>query len=171
MRYLTPSVMDADRLADVGARLFVDTFGKLYNKTDLKAFLAQVHSPEAVARELADPAYAFRVVEDADAYIGYAKVGPVSVPIADTTDTLELKQLYVHRAFHGQGVAPVLMLWALRTARARGARRMVLSVFQQNPRAQAFYARYGFTVIGSYQFKVGSHLDDEFIMAAEVPAP
>ena len=55
--YRTASVQDASALAELGARTFSETFGHLYQPSDLELFL-QNHRPEAWARELADPAFA-----------------------------------------------------------------------------------------------------------------
>jgi diamine N-acetyltransferase len=165
MRYFTPTLDDAAALADCGAKLFVETFGHLYSKKNLTRFLAESHSVEAVSAQLADAAVAYRAVEDAGLMIAYCKVGPLSVPAKGAAAAAcELKQLYVHKPFHGQGIAPILMQWALRTARARQSEEMYLSVWQQNARAQAFYKRYGFEVVGAFHFMVGDHKDEEFIM-------
>jgi ribosomal protein S18 acetylase RimI-like enzyme len=44
---------------------------------------------------------------------------------------------------------------ALDEARARGATRILLSVYEKNPAAQAFYGRLGFERIGEQCFMVG----------------
>ncbi|NYI41309.1 GNAT family N-acetyltransferase [Demequina lutea] len=56
---------------------------------------------------------------------------------------LELKSLYVGSAFYGSGVAAALLTHALGEAPAH------LWVFESNPRAHAFYAKWGFTFDGS----------------------
>jgi diamine N-acetyltransferase len=171
MRFFAPTLDDAPALAECGAKLFTETFGPLYKKADLNAFLREVHSTEAVAAEIADPAFEHRVVEDAGLFIAYCKIGPLGVPAPKPKPgALELKQLYVHKPFHGQGIAPVLMQWAMRRAKARGAPEMYLSVFQENPRAQAFYARYGFRTVSDYKFMVGKQADAEFIQQLDLEA-
>jgi ribosomal protein S18 acetylase RimI-like enzyme len=37
-------------------------------------------------------------------------------------------------------------------------------VWSENTRALRFYAEYGFTKLGQYQFMVGDHADQEWIM-------
>ena len=76
----------------------------------------------------------------------------------------EIYTLYVVEDVKGAGVAPTMMEWALDRARARGAEDMYLGVYHANGRALAFYKRYGFEVVGRYDFPVGETLDDERIM-------
>ena len=56
------------------------------------------------------------------------------------------------------------MRWALREAADRGARELILSVFVDNHRARRFYERYGFEVVGKYDFMVGTHADEDLIL-------
>jgi len=56
------------------------------------------------------------------------------------------------------------MDWTFDLARARGARELYLTVFTDNHRAKAFYARYGFEAIGPYAFMVGNQADEDIIM-------
>jgi ribosomal protein S18 acetylase RimI-like enzyme len=116
------------------------------------------------ARELADPELAFRVAEADDALAGYAKLGPVTLPVAPAAPAAELSQLYLRKAWHGAGVAQALMGWVLETARERGAEELYLSVFIDNHRARRFYARYGFEEVGPYTFMVGNHADQDIIL-------
>jgi ribosomal protein S18 acetylase RimI-like enzyme len=78
---------------------------------------------------------------------------------------LELKRLYVARACHGQGVAQALMDAALDAARARGAQTMWLGVWERNPRAVAFYRKYGFTRVGEHTFMLGTDAQTDWVLA------
>jgi ribosomal protein S18 acetylase RimI-like enzyme len=78
---------------------------------------------------------------------------------------LELKRLDVARAWHGQRVAQALMDVALDAARARGARTVWLGVWERNPRAIAFYAKYGFTRVGEHTFVLGADAQTDWVLA------
>jgi ribosomal protein S18 acetylase RimI-like enzyme len=164
--YRTATPDDAATLSELGTATFIETFGHLYSKTNLDAFLVN-HSVANWAAELADPAYAVRLAEADGAAIGYAKLGPPHLPF-DPGDRVatELRQLYVVKGWHGSGVAVALTDWIMATARDRGAQDIYLSVFTQNPRAQAFYRRYGFVAVGEYSFMVGDHADTDLVMKA-----
>ena len=81
---------------------------------------------------------------------------------------MELKRLYVARAWHGQGVAQALMDAALDTARARGAQTLWLGVWERNPRAVAFYAKYGFVRVGEHTFVLGGDAQTDWLFARPV---
>jgi diamine N-acetyltransferase len=154
---------DAALLADLGRRTFTETFGHLYKPADLDAFL-ESHVPEKWAAELADPAFAVRLAEQNGDAAGYAKLGPPSLPFEPRGRSIELRQFYVLKPWHGRGIAPVLMGWALEEAKARRAAEMYLSVFVDNHRARRFYERYGFEFVQPYAFMVGSHADEDHIL-------
>lgn len=142
---------------------FVDTFGELYSSADLAMFLAQL-TPEAWAAEFADQRFAFRIAERDGLPLGYAKLGPVKLPVEPARKGAELHQLYMLASAHGSGLGAELMEWVIDTARRRGAGHLFLSVFTQNHRAQRFYARHGFQVVGPYRFMVGTQADEDVIM-------
>ncbi len=154
---------DAALMAKLGAETFTETFGHLYTPENLAAFLLN-HQPEKWRGELSDPSYAVRIAEDGERAAGYCKVGPPSLPFEVTAPTLELRQLYVLKPWHGAGVAAPFMDWAFDQARRRGAEQMFLSVFIDNHRARRFYARYGFEEVGRYDFMVGTHADHDLIL-------
>jgi ribosomal protein S18 acetylase RimI-like enzyme len=146
---------------------FCNTFAHLYDPRDLEAFLAGF-TPEAWARELADPDFAFQVGEANGEVVGFAKIGPNKLPHVAPGDVIELKQLYLLKAAHGTGMARALIGWAQDEARRRGATRMALSVWSENWRAQAFYRRYGFEDRGPVTFMVGNHPDEDRVWEASL---
>jgi len=146
---------------------FVATFGHLYQPADLGAFLDQL-TPAAWAHEFTKPGNAFRVAEDDEGLLGYCHVGPVTLPLEPGAPATELHQLYLAERGKGSGAAQVLMDWAIATARAGDAARIVLSVYVDNHRAQRFYARYGFREIGKNPFRVGDHVDDDRIWSLDL---
>ena len=158
---------DAGPVARFFAGAFSDTFGHLYPPEDLADFLGKADAA-AFAAELADPAYAFRIVEvgaDAGGIAGFAKLGPNILPFdPEGRRALELRQLYLAPALKGCGVADALMQWAVDTARSRSFERLCLGVYSDNHRARRFYARHGFVEIGTYGFPVGRVVDDERIL-------
>lgn len=154
---------DGLALSKLFCEAFAATFGHLYAREDLAAFLCEKEE-DAFERELAEPAFAFRLAHDGGTLAGYAKVGPNDLPGETPARTLELHQLYVLTPWHGTGVAAELMDWVLAESRRRGAANLQLSVFIDNHRARRFYEKRGFEEVGQYIFKVGNHEDDDRIM-------
>ncbi|MEP7130748.1 MAG: GNAT family N-acetyltransferase [Sphingomicrobium sp.] len=161
--YRDAGAADAASLDRIFRTTFCDTFGHLYRPEDLEAFLATFDVPDWEA-QLVDPAFAFRIAEAGGEPAGYAKLGPVKIPVETDRPAILLDQLYLLQAHHGAGIAQALMAWAFAEARARGAEEMYLTVFVDNHRARRFYDRYGFEAVGSYDFMVGNHADEDIIM-------
>jgi len=151
---------ELDRIFDTS---FCDTFAHLYRAEDLEAFLSGFGVPEWQA-QLRDPECAFRVADVDGQPVGYVKIGPQKLPVDTKRPALLLDQLYVLKEHHGAGIARELMDWALAEAKRRGGEEIYLTVFTENHRARRFYDRYGFEVVGRYDFKVGNHVDEDVIM-------
>lgn len=158
---------DVAALSRLGRESFVAAFGHLYSPQDLAAFLEQVHSPDAVAKEIADPTLTYRLaMEDRDgALIGYCKLRQPSsyAEFTQAANPIELGQLYTDPARTGEGIGAALMDWALGEARTRGCDAVLLSVWSENFGAQRFYQRHGFRKIADIDFWVGDQRDDEFL--------
>lgn len=158
---------DADELAAVARACFTDTFGALYRTDDLAAFLHAAFGPDGLPAQLGDPAYLVQLAVADGRIAGYAKLGPVVFPGAWPDGAVELHQLYVLGPWHGAGVGPRLMDWALARARADGRSQLVLSVYVDNHRARRFYERRGFHDVGRHDFPVGDHVDEDRIMVLD----
>ena len=165
--YRNATAADAALMARIGAETFTETFGHLYTPENLATFLEN-HSEANWLGELTDDRHTVRIAEQDGEAVGYAKVGPPSLPVEASGRAIELDQLYILKPWHGTGVAQALMTWAMDEGRKRGAEEIFLSVFVDNHRAQRFYARYGFEAVGSYAFMVGDHADEDLIMRAHL---
>lgn len=161
------TAQDAASLGEFGSTAFCAAFAHLYDPADLNAFLGQVHSPAAVAQEIADPAIFHQLAVDpaSGALSGFVKLKyPGGYPgHSDAQRPLTLAQLYCAPQRTGAGIGAALMDWALDQARRLGADAVQLSVWSENYGAQRFYARYGFAHIADIDFWVGNHRDDEFL--------
>lgn len=156
-------VADASAVHAMYRESFDAIFGHLYSPENFEAYIS-TQGPDAFARQLADPAYPFRLAERDGDLIGFAKLGPPSLPYDPSGRVcIELRQLYLLDVAKGTGVADTLMDWVLAEARRRGAVELWLSVFSGNPRARRFYERWGFEEIRRFDFMVGDHADDEYL--------
>lgn len=163
---LRPATLaDAPELAKLGAEIFVAAFGHLYTPQDLEAFLAEVHNPEAVGEEIAGDSCTHRLVEVDGALVAFCKLRyPTKfVEYSDARDPIELGQLYALPGYTGTGIGAQLMDWALEVARDGGHDAILLSVYAENFGAQRFYQRHGFGKIADITFRVGEHIDPEFL--------
>ncbi len=165
LRPATPA--DIPALSRLATDSFVAKFGHLYRPQDLAAFLAEAMSEAAIAAELTNPQRLYQLAEAEGQLAGYCKLGlTCGFPEhARGGNALELKQLYTDPAKTGQGVGAALMDWAMAECAARGADEVQLSVYCDNIGAQRFYARRGFAKVADITFRVGQHIDDEYLFA------
>lgn len=161
---------DAAALADLGRRAFVAKFGHLYSAENLASFLDDTHSQAKVLKELADPAMRIAVIEQDGALASFCKIIRTSTLPAhtDAVSPMELKQLYTDPDLIGRGHGARLMEWAQAQAQGWAADEMQLSVYADNPQAQAFYRRFGFEKVADIEFWVGDHCDPEFMFAKKL---
>lgn len=164
--YRAPTPADGPALDAMARKIWLETFEPFTAPQNITAYFAEAYGPEGkLIRDLANPDVSWRVAYDGDAIVGYAKlVQPFLPDAAMTADALQLSQLYVAASHHGAGIAQVLTDWTVETARARGAKALLLTVFEKNPRAIRFYEKRGFVHIGDYDFPVGDQIDRDLIM-------
>jgi len=77
--------------------------------------------------------------------------------------TMELSKCYVLSEFHGAGVARALVAEGCSLARGEGFAAMWLGVNQQNVRANRFYEKMGFRLVGTKKFLVGDRWEDDYV--------
>ncbi len=164
---------DAEMLAVLGARLFVQAYGPTHPEPELTPYLERSFAPWRWAGALADTSVTVLVAEDRrGAPAGYAMLRE-SLPVPSGVvgaRPLEIQRFYVDEAWHGRGVAQTLMAACMQEAERRESDVLWLSVWQESPRPQAFYARMGFRVVGTTTFLFGQRVDEDFVMQRPVPA-
>lgn len=159
---------DAAKLALVGAATFLETFANDHPGDDLTAFCATSHSLAAWQAALAKSDTAAWIVEEAvGSPIGYAVLVTASLP-GTTPDDAEIKRIYVLSKWHNTGTGRALFEAAEAEARARGAKRLALSVYTKNTRAIAFYERAGFVVVGRASFPGFGEEFWDYVMAKDL---
>lgn len=80
----------------------------------------------------------------------------------------ELSKCYVLEGFHGAGVGAALIEASVATSRQRGSAVIWLGVNQHNERANRFYGKHGFAVVGTKKFLVGGNWEDDFTRALDL---
>ncbi len=135
----------------------------------IEQFVSTTLSTESFERYLADPARALIVAETDAGSVGYAMVvlgepgDPDAAAAVSARPTAELSKIYVLEASHGQGIARALLKASIDFARTNGARTLWLGVNQENQRALRFYAKSGFTRVGTKRFLVGDRYENDFV--------
>ena len=160
---------DARALAEFGARTFRDTFAAHNRPEDMDDYVSLAYGERQQSEELSDPRVSVIVAESEEGrMIGYVVVrrepegAPACVPGANPA---ELARLYVAGGWHGRGVGEALMRAAIDSVRAGGSETLWLGVWEHNPRARAFYARWGFREVGEHPFPLGDDIQRDLLLA------
>jgi diamine N-acetyltransferase len=155
---------DVPALSAFGRRVYHATFAPDNRPDDLAAYLDGAYTEHHQRQELADPTLTTLLVEHEGALAAFAQLRPGTEAGVTGPDPLELWRFYVDPAWHGHGIAAALMAAAEQAALARGGRTLWLGVWERNPRAQAFYRKQGFVVVGEHIFMLGSDPQRDLIM-------
>lgn len=162
----TATVDDAVQLQVFSRRTFAETFAESNSPEDLETYLEERLSFEQISAELCNPESIFILAESAGELLAFAKVNwGTAQTVARGAHSFELERLYVVKHAKGKGLGSILMEWALNQARANGAEELWLGVWEHNLEAREFYARHGFSEVGSHIFTLGSDAQTDLILA------
>lgn len=163
---------DADlaELADVAARTFPLACPPSATASDVAAFIAEHLTARRFGEYVLDADRRILTARADTRIIGYTML---IRGVADDADVqravtsrpaVELSKMYVLPDGHGAGVSGALMSAALDAARDLGGTCVWLGVNQENQRAQRFYAKQGFTVSGTKTFRLGSRVENDYVL-------
>lgn len=159
------SVQHAPLLAAFGRHSFVAAFEGQIEHRDLIAFADKRYGIEQQQRELGDPDSLFFMARINGELAGYAKLCKGnSPPNIKASRAIELERLYLSSKWFGTGVALSLLNMCLGEARKQLCDVMWLDVWDQNTRAQAFYNKHGFDVVGERPYDVGTITQRHLLM-------
>jgi ribosomal protein S18 acetylase RimI-like enzyme len=103
--------------------------------------------------------------------VGYAMLRQDHEPSSVThSRPIELARIDVLKAWQSRGVGAALMERCLAEAGRRGAGLIWLGVWQANVKAQAFYERWGFGIVGTKTFLLGSDEQTDWVMSRDLAA-
>lgn len=161
------TVDDAKRLTDLSYTTFWDAFAHHPKNApdDMAHYMRQAFNVEQISEELQDENNVFLIAEIDGKPAGYAKliIGTIE-PGITANRPIELSRLYSHQEYIGKGVGQNLMDECLDRARRHDHDVMWLGVWEYNPRAQRFYEKNGFRVVGKHVFQLGSDAQTDLLM-------
>jgi len=162
---------EAAELSAMMRRTFLAANGHCSTPENVAAFADAAYTPERQAQEIRDPDTLTLIVEQDGVWAGFAQLCWGSVPPAEVglRPAVELGRIYLDEAFHGQGIAAVLVSHLLAAARLRQSRSVWLSVWQESAQAIRFYRKHGFQIVGRSVFYVGDDPKEDWVMTQVLP--
>ena len=162
---------DAELLVELGKRAFYEAFADQTAAEDMAAYLQTTFAIDGIKAQLNSKDSLYLIIELQADPVGYTYLSPTRSPgcIKDPK-AIQLIRFYLLKKCYGLGVGDALMQTCLDHSGARGFRSVWLSSWELNDRANAFYKRWHFKVVGRQKFVVGSDVQNDFIMTRRVYA-
>ncbi len=162
---------DAAMLAELSYQTFWDAFHEHPKNApaDMAEYMKTAFSVEQTRREIDEENSIFLIAAIENEAAGYAKITFGSLENEITAEKpIELNRLYLHQKFLGTGVGQKLMDECFQIAKENDCDVMWLGVWEYNPRAQAFYKKYGFREVGRHIFQLGSDPQIDLLMQRKI---
>lgn len=163
------SAADAATLAALAERTFRDTFTEVNTPENMAAHAAASYGIDKQREEIESDRIRTLLVELDGVVAGYAQLRNGHHPdCVSAENAIELWRFYIDRNGIGRGLAQRLMQAVVAEAAEWNGRALWLGVWEQNPRAIAFYRKCGFVEIGAHVFRLGDDAQTDLIMQREL---
>lgn len=162
---------DINRLAELAARSFRDTFAEDNDPANIDDYLRSSLTTESICSEFGDAHSIFLVacIDNSDTPAGYAKLCTASQdPNVIDQSPVEIERIYADKRVIGRGVGAALMHACLTEAENLGSQAIWLGVWERNERAIRFYERWGFEIVGTRRFALGADLQTDLVMVRKL---
>lgn len=160
---------DATALAEFAEQTFRETFASVNTVENMDAYCTGSFGAKPQRREILEPNYITILAESDGQLIAFAQMRINSHNTSvDAENPCEVYRIYVSSKYHGQGIAHQIMTDVLTRATQKGADSVWLGVWEENPRAIAFYEKRGFEIVGQQEFKLGDEIQRDLIMAVGI---
>jgi ribosomal protein S18 acetylase RimI-like enzyme len=164
------SAADAEALAHLAARTFLETYRDSEAVQDLADYAAEHFQVPVIGGLLGDPRCTTLLAESGPHLAGYAVLRDGSAPPCVTGEQpLQLERFYLGAEATGRGEGTRFLRAVTAEARTLGARTLWLGVYHRNARAIRFYESRGFRQIGERDFPFGGTIfvDPVYAVAVE----
>lgn len=159
MQPLSIALVEQDELntlATLGRKTFSEAFADQNNPADFQHYLDTAFDLNTIAETWGNPNTFYYFARLGQEIVGYLKLNidtAQSEPMG--TETLEVERIYILQTHQGKGLGRILLDWSVNQAKRHNKKRVWLGVWEKNPRAIAFYQRFGFQPFDSHIYMVG----------------
>lgn len=160
----------ASLLAKLAMDTFCESFEKVNNPDDFKAYTSNAFSENLIKKEIGEPGSQYILAYMDNELAGYARVRQ-SNEVKDEfpgKKTIELQRIYALQKFIGKGVGKTLMNYCLALAKEKGVETIWLGVWEHNHHAQEFYKKFRFERFGSHAFMMGNDAQTDILMKLDL---
>jgi ribosomal protein S18 acetylase RimI-like enzyme len=160
---------DAKDLSLLAEKTFREAFAGVNTPEDMDLHCRTSYSEAIQAQEISDPNKVTLLIEYEERLVGFAQLRWGKTPSCVAAKAPgEIQRLYVAGDCHGKGVAQALMNACIDEMRGHRSDVVWLGVWERNPKAIAFYRKFGFVEVGGQTFLLGSDPQRDIVMARSV---
>lgn len=163
--FISCNIADLEELQKLSIQTFTDTYQDKNEPVLFQNHLDLAFNSHKLKSELENPESFFFFVKREEELLGYLKL---NVGAAQTeafgNDSLEIERIYVVQKYQGHGLGRLLIEKSIAFAGSKNKKKVWLGVWEENPKAIAFYKRMGFEVVGTHVFMMGTEAQKDFVM-------
>jgi diamine N-acetyltransferase len=160
---------DALELSVLAERTFRAAFAESNTAANMQLHCAANYGQALQLAEIRESSGETWVAEADSRLVAYVQLRlEAASPMISGERPIEIQRFYVDASHHGAGLAHQLMAHVLARAKAAGSAAIWLGVWERNPRALAFYRKWGFDVVGEHTFKLGDDPQRDLVMRRDV---
>lgn len=161
----TATKADAKLIRVLGAVTFFEAYFEQDDAHDLANYIHESFDLKKILSEIEDKNASFFIIYLDKHAVGYAKLRENSEAQGiKTENSIELQRIYIVERFFGKGVGEILLKYCLEVAGTRGFETIWLGVWEENKRAQKFYAKHGFKRVGELEYPYGETVGINFVL-------
>jgi len=147
---------DARLISVLATTTFYEAYCEQDESDNLAGYISQSFDVHKIESELADPSVIFLLIYRSNKAVGYAKLDKEStLDCIAGPAPIELKRIYILERVYGKGFGARLLEYCIDLAKNLGFETIWLQVWEENPRAQRFYQKYGFKQCGKIDIPYG----------------
>jgi ribosomal protein S18 acetylase RimI-like enzyme len=163
IRYATAE--DAELIADISRKTFHETFGYVNTKENMDKFMNEQFNRDKLIEEVTEPGNTFLLAFDGDTPVGYGRMREgKKFAEFNGKDSIEIARIYSINTYLGMGVGQQLMRQCIFIAKELKKEIIWLGVWEKNPRAIAFYTKWGFEKFSEHDFLLGDDLQKDWLL-------
>jgi diamine N-acetyltransferase len=156
---------DAELIADISRKTFYETFGYVNTKENMDKFMNEQFSREKLIKEVHESGNIYLLAFDGEIPVGYILMHEgVRRPEFGDKDAMEIVRIYSINTYIGTGVGTQLMRQAIFVAKEMKKEIIWLGVWEKNPRAIAFYTKWGFEKFAEHDFILGNDVQRDWLL-------
>lgn len=148
---------DAAVLAGIAKTTFLQSHGHSASPEEIAFYVNEKFNEEAIREELKNEANIFHLIYYNETAAGYSKI-ILNDPHPDILypNITKLERLYLLKDFHDKKLGAALFSFIRTLANENQQAGIWLYVWKQNARAISFYTKAGFTIVGSFDFRISA---------------